>query len=95
MNVDVHVDQQSVLSRSGLAESDVRDITVALPQGVVDQPRWRRRPGSVLERSGRSGAEPGNQIGFEGFAESKLEPGVSNPVFTPYAAGQHRGARGW
>ncbi len=35
LNVDVHVPQQEVLIPSGLAESDVKDITVALPEGVA------------------------------------------------------------
>jgi hypothetical protein len=38
LNVDVHVPQDSVLVANGLAESNVRDITVALPEGVAVNP---------------------------------------------------------
>ena len=38
LNVDVHVPQTSVLNPEGLAESNVKDITVALPQGVAVNP---------------------------------------------------------
>ena len=35
LNVDVHVPQQEVLIPGGVAESDVKDISVALPEGVA------------------------------------------------------------
>ena len=35
LNVDVHVNQEGLLDATSLAESDVRDITVALPEGVA------------------------------------------------------------
>ena len=35
LKVDVHVNQEGVLDSSSLAESDVRNITVALPEGVA------------------------------------------------------------
>jgi hypothetical protein len=72
LNVDVHVDQASVLSGKGLAESNVRGITVALPEGVSINPAG----GGGLE------ACSDGLVGFEGFKESPLEPGVSNPAFT-------------
>ena len=38
LNVDVHVPQDSVLVAKGLAESSVKTITVALPEGVAINP---------------------------------------------------------
>ena len=38
LNVDVHVPQDLVLNSTGLAESQVKDTTVALPAGVVLNP---------------------------------------------------------
>jgi hypothetical protein len=38
LNVDVHVPQDAVLNAESLAESAVKDITVALPQGVAINP---------------------------------------------------------
>ena len=70
--VSVHVPQSVSLDPNGLAESDVKTITVALPEGVAINP------------SGGDGLEacPVGLIGFEGFRESPLEPGVSNAAFT-------------
>jgi hypothetical protein len=38
LNVDVHVPQDLVLNPTGLAESEVKDTTVALPAGVALNP---------------------------------------------------------
>ncbi len=48
LNVDVHVPQSSILVPNGDAESDLKDITVALPEGVAVEPVGRGRAGSVL-----------------------------------------------
>ena len=70
--VSVHVPQDLSLNPNGLAESEVKTITVALPEGVAINP------------SGGDGLEacPEGLIGFEGFRESPLELGVSNAAFT-------------
>jgi hypothetical protein len=71
LNVDVHVPQELVLNPTGLSESEVRDITVALPEGVAIDPAG----GDGLEACSES------LVGYGGHAESPFEPGVSNPVF--------------
>jgi hypothetical protein len=73
LNVDVHVAQSSILNPNGLAGSDVRGITVALPEGVAINP------------SGGGGLEACSEglVGFGGFNEFSTEPGVSVPMFTP------------
>jgi hypothetical protein len=72
LTVDVHVNQDSVLNSKSLAGSDVRGITVALPEGVAINP------------AGGGGLEACSEglIGFEGVKEAPLEPGVSNATFT-------------
>jgi hypothetical protein len=59
LTVDVHVPQEESLNTNGLAASDVKDITVALPEGVVTDP------------SGADGLQacPEGLAGFTGFAE--------------------------
>ena len=77
LNVDVHVPQELVLNPTGLAESNVRGITVALPEGVAIDP------------SGGDGLEACSEglVGFEGFRESPLEPGVDSPAFSSVLPG--------
>jgi hypothetical protein len=70
--VTVHVPQGVSLNPNGLAEAEVKGITVALPEGVAINPAG----GDGLE------ACPEGLIGFEGFRESPVEPGVSNAAFT-------------
>ena len=73
LSVDVHVNQESVTDANSLAESAVRDITVALPKGVAVNPAG----GDGLEAC----SEP--QVGFIGpgpagsalrFTPTKPEP---------------------
>jgi hypothetical protein len=77
LNVDVHVPQELVLNPTGLAESNVRGITVALPEGVAINP------------AGGGGLEACSEglVGFEGFRESSLEPGVDNSAFSSVLPG--------
>lgn len=72
LNVDVHVPQDAVLVAGGLAESDVKDIAVTLPEGVV------------LNPSGTDGLQTCTEelIGFEGFRELNTEPGAEGATFT-------------
>ncbi len=67
---DVHVPQTAVLNAEGLAESAVKDITVALPEGMA------------LNPAGAGGLEACSEglAGFTGFAE--LEPGTRTATFT-------------
>ncbi len=94
LSVDVHVDQESVVNGSSLADSTVRGITVTLPEGVSINP------------SGAGGLEACSeaQVGFEasrgvgGFEES--QPGVTMPVFSsklpaPLSSGLNLGALGF
>jgi hypothetical protein len=59
LNVDVHVLQTAALNPEGLAESNVKDITVALPEGVAVNPAG----GDGLEACSEGLA------GFTGFGE--------------------------
>lgn len=86
LSVDVHVPQQSVLNSESLAESAVKDITVALPEGVA------------VDSSGADGLEACSEslAGFTGFTggeppaatfaptlPSPLQPGLN---FCPNAS---------
>jgi hypothetical protein len=77
LNIDVHVNQDSILDPDGLAESAVRDITVALPEEVA----VNAAAGDGLEACSEG------LVGFKGFEEPRLEPGVSVPVLTPRLPG--------
>lgn len=67
LNVDVHVPQDSVLAGKGLAESNVKDISVTLPEGVA------------LNPAGADGLQACSegQIGFTGVQPSGTD------LFTP------------
>jgi hypothetical protein len=75
LNVHVHVSQKAALNPTGLAESSLRDTTVALPAGVAVNP------------SGADGLEGCSEglVGFTGFSEfnNAFEPGDQTATFTP------------
>ena len=79
LDVDVHVPQESILNGNGLAQSDVKNITVALPEGVVINPAG----GDGLQ------ACPEALVGFEGSREfdPASEPGVTSQAYTPRLPG--------
>ena len=90
--MNVHVPQTAALNPDGLAESSLRDTTVALPEGVAINPSG----GDGLEAcSSDAGAlpegalgSPGDQIGYKGQEElnAEYEPGVKWNTFTPEVA---------
>ncbi len=69
--VDVHNPQQESLNAEGLGEADVRDITVALPEGVAVNP------------SGGDGLQACSEglVGFQGFGELPSQPGLQTALF--------------
>ena len=73
LSVDVHVPQGSILNATSLASSDVRNITVTLPEGVQVNP------------AGGNGLQACSEglVGWEGFKTFEDEPGVSVASFTP------------
>jgi hypothetical protein len=74
LNVDVHVPQTGALNAEGLAESAVKDITVALPEGVAVNPS---------AGDGRLACSEG-LVGFTGLGELNPvgEPGNKTALFT-------------
>jgi DNA-binding beta-propeller fold protein YncE len=91
LTVNVHVPQTAALNPTGLAESALRDTTVALPSGVAINPSG----GGGLEAcSSDAGAlpggalgSPGDQIGYKGQEElNEYEPGVKWNTFTSEVA---------
>jgi hypothetical protein len=75
LTVSVHVPQNAAFNPAGLAESSLRDTTVALPQGVSINP------------AGAEGLQACSEglAGFKGFSEfnPNAEPGVEWNTFTP------------
>jgi len=71
LSVDVHVPQSAVLNSTSLAQSAVKDITVALPEGVAINPSG----GDGLLACGESA------VGFTGVSEAI--PGEQIATFTP------------
>ena len=86
--VNVHVPQTAALNPNGLAESSLRDTTVALPEGVAINPAGG---GGLESCSSNASALPvgalgssGDQIGYKGQEElnAEYEPGVKWSTFT-------------
>jgi hypothetical protein len=89
--VNVKVPQQNSLSPEGIAEADVRNTTVVLPPGVALNPSAANGLEACSANPSALAApqlgSPGDGIGFKGFAEPPLEPGVSVATFTPALPG--------
>jgi DNA-binding beta-propeller fold protein YncE len=92
LTVNVHVPQTAALNPNGLAESALRDTTVALPEGVAINPSGgggleacTSDPGALA--AGALGS-PGDQIGYKGQEElnKEYEPGVKWNTFTSEVA---------
>ncbi len=88
LTVNVHVPQNAAFNPDGLAESSLRDTTVALPKGVAINPSGSEgleacsSDASALPE-GALGS-PGDQIGYKGQEElnKEYEPGVNWNTFT-------------
>jgi hypothetical protein len=77
LTVGQHVSQASTLDPEGLGESDVKGVTVTLPEGVVINPAGA--DGLEACSEGQVGFEPEHGVGgFEEFVS-----GVKTPLFTP------------
>jgi DNA-binding beta-propeller fold protein YncE len=92
LTVNVHVPQTAALNPDGLAESALRDTTVALPPGVAINPSGSEGLEACSSNVGAlpEGAlgSPGDQIGYKGQEElnKEYEPGVKWNTFTPELA---------
>jgi hypothetical protein len=75
LTVDVHVPQEGVLNPAGLADSNIKDIAVTLPDGMTVNPASADGLQACSE----------NQIGFTGFNEFNpvFETGIKTALFTP------------
>jgi DNA-binding beta-propeller fold protein YncE len=75
LTAGVHISQKAALNPAGLAEANLRDVTVTLPEGVT------LNPGGADGVEGCTEA----QAGFTGFTEfnPELEPGDQTATFTP------------
>jgi hypothetical protein len=88
LTTTVHVSQKAALNPDGLAESALRDTTVALPPGVAINPSGANElaacssdPSTLPE--GALGSS-GDEIGYKGFTEfnHEFEPGDQTATFT-------------
>jgi hypothetical protein len=72
VSIDVHVPQEGQLNPEGLAQSNVKDIAVALPEGVAVNP------------AGGNGLQACNEglAGYQGFKALGSIPGEPIPTFT-------------
>ncbi|HWY17101.1 MAG TPA: hypothetical protein VNY27_00155 [Solirubrobacteraceae bacterium] len=89
LTVGVHISQKAAFNPEGLAESSLRDTTVALPEGVALNPAssdgleaCSSDPSALPQ--GALGS-PGDQIGYQGPKEfnPEFEPGDETRTFTP------------
>jgi DNA-binding beta-propeller fold protein YncE len=92
LTVGVHVPQAAAFNPDGLAESALRDTTVALPPGVAINPSGSEGLEACTSDPGALAAgalgSPGDQIGYKGQEElnKEYEPGVQWNTFTPELA---------
>jgi hypothetical protein len=77
IKVDVHVPQEGQLNGAGRAQSNIKNIQVTLPEGVV------------LNPSSADGLQACSEglVGYEGVKEAPNEPGASVMAFTPKLPG--------
>jgi hypothetical protein len=79
LDVDVHVPQEEVLIPNGDAESDVKDITVTLPEGVALDPAAAGGLEACSEREiGFTGVEPSGTDLFTSGLGAPAEPFCPN-----------------
>jgi hypothetical protein len=77
LTVGVHVPQTAVLNAEGLAESNVKDITVALPKGVAINPSGGNGLDACSEGLVGFTGFNGETAGFTPALPEPLQPGVN------------------
>jgi hypothetical protein len=84
LTVDVHVPQEVNGTGTGLDSSDVKDITVALPQGLILNPSAADGLQACTGDPAATPGSAGNEIGFTGFKELNptYEPGDKTAQFS-------------
>jgi hypothetical protein len=91
LTVDVKIPQEATANPAGSSEADLRNATVMLPAGVALNPSGANGLEACSSNPGALAANElgsaGDGIGFKGFEEPKLEPGVSLPIFSSSKGG--------